>query len=108
MPTLAAAQVNNAGITRDTLMMRMKPEQWQDVRRALRALCLLCMLCMLCALCLLRAHPCAGHQIMPKMRALPAGCAGMGASLKRLARGAAGAGAGDSWRRSSARSRPVR
>eukprot|EP00877_Chromochloris_zofingiensis_P014851 jgi/Chrzof1/961/Cz01g34370.t1_KAR1[v5.2] len=23
--------VNNAGITRDTLMMRMKPEQWQDV-----------------------------------------------------------------------------
>lgn len=23
--------VNNAGITRDTLMMRMKPQQWQDV-----------------------------------------------------------------------------
>ena len=23
--------VNNAGITRDTLMMRMKPEQWQEV-----------------------------------------------------------------------------
>ena len=23
--------VNNAGITRDTLMMRMKPEQWEDV-----------------------------------------------------------------------------
>lgn len=23
--------VNNAGITRDTLMMRMKPDQWQDV-----------------------------------------------------------------------------
>ena len=23
--------VNNAGITRDTLVMRMKPEQWQDV-----------------------------------------------------------------------------
>lgn len=23
--------VNNAGITRDTLIMRMKPEQWQDV-----------------------------------------------------------------------------
>jgi 3-oxoacyl-[acyl-carrier protein] reductase len=23
--------VNNAGITKDTLMMRMKPEQWQDV-----------------------------------------------------------------------------
>jgi len=23
--------VNNAGITRDSLMMRMKPEQWQDV-----------------------------------------------------------------------------
>jgi NAD(P)-dependent dehydrogenase (short-subunit alcohol dehydrogenase family) len=23
--------VNNAGITRDTLMMRMKPEQWNDV-----------------------------------------------------------------------------
>jgi len=24
-------QVNNAGITRDTLMMKMKPEQWQEV-----------------------------------------------------------------------------
>ena len=24
-----ALQVNNAGITRDTLMMKMKPEQWQ-------------------------------------------------------------------------------
>ena len=23
--------VNNAGITRDTLIMRMKPEQWQSV-----------------------------------------------------------------------------
>lgn len=23
--------VNNAGITRDTLIMRMKPEQWQEV-----------------------------------------------------------------------------
>lgn len=23
--------VNNAGITRDTLVMRMKPEQWQSV-----------------------------------------------------------------------------
>jgi NAD(P)-dependent dehydrogenase (short-subunit alcohol dehydrogenase family) len=23
--------INNAGITRDTLVMRMKPEQWQDV-----------------------------------------------------------------------------
>ena len=23
--------INNAGITRDTLVLRMKPEQWQDV-----------------------------------------------------------------------------
>lgn len=23
--------MNNAGITRDTLMMRMKPDQWNDV-----------------------------------------------------------------------------
>ena len=23
--------VNNAGITRDNLMLRMKPDQWQDV-----------------------------------------------------------------------------
>ena len=25
--------VNNAGIARDGLMVRMKPEQWQQVRR---------------------------------------------------------------------------